>query len=84
MFTLEYAKNPIYVSEDGNAIDLIVKFEEFDRELPFTATTYDTEAHGRDLHARAKAGEFGEIAPYVKPPMPDLQDQPTSDGTQTL
>lgn len=29
------------------------------------ATSNDPEAHGRDLFARAMAGEFGEIAPYV-------------------
>ncbi len=84
MFTLEYAKNPKYNSEDGNQIYLDVKFAEFNEELPFNATTFDTEAYGRDLYARAKAGEFGEIAPYVKFIPPISEDQPTTSGTQTL
>ena len=36
-------------------------------EVPFAADPNDTEAHGRDLFARAVAGEFGLIAEYVEP-----------------
>lgn len=40
--------------------------------VPFTASPDDVEEHGRDLYARAVAGEFGEIAPYVAPvPTPE-------------
>jgi len=35
--------------------------------IPFAASPDDVEAHGRDLYARAIAGEFGVVAPYVKP-----------------
>lgn len=70
MFTLEYIKNPVYYSETGQEIDLIVKWKEFNEEMPFLATSYDPELHGRDLYARVKAGEFGEVAPYVPPPPP--------------
>jgi hypothetical protein len=72
MFTLEYAKDPVYGDATENNIQLIVKWEEFAEEMPFGATTYDPEAYGRDLYARAKAGEFGEVAPYVPPPEPVL------------
>jgi hypothetical protein len=67
MFTLVYAKNPIWASDDGQQISLIVKFEEINEELPFGATSFDPEPHGVDLYNRAKAGEFGEIQPYVPP-----------------
>ena len=80
MFTLQYAKNPVYFDETGNAINLIVKFEEFNNEMPFLATNYDTELHGVDLYNRAVAGEFGEVALYVAPAEPV---QPQSTGTQT-
>jgi hypothetical protein len=79
MFTLEYAKDPFYNNEEGTAIHLTVKWAEFNEEMPFGATSYDTEAHGRDLYNRAKAGEFGEVAAYVAPPEPI---QPQSSGTQ--
>ena len=65
MFTLKYAKDPIWSDATGNAIRLTVRFEEINEDLPFNATSYDPEPHGVDLYNRAKAGEFGEIAPYV-------------------
>jgi len=64
MFTLEYAKNPVWNSDDGQQIHLTVKWEEFDKEHPFNATSFDSMAYGVDLYKRAKTGEFGEIAPY--------------------
>ena len=70
MLTLQYAKDPIYGDSTGNSIILIVKWEEFSEEMPFAATTYDPEAYGVDLYNRAKAGEFGEVAPYVPPAPP--------------
>ena len=81
MFTLKYAKDPIWNSEDGQQIYLTVKWEEFNEEHPFTATSFDPMPHGVDLYNRAKAGEFGEIAPYV-PPV--TQSQPNTTGSQTL
>ena len=80
MLTLQYAKDPVYADVDETVIALIVKWEECAEEMPFGATPWDTEEYGRDLYARAKAGEFGEVAPYVPPP----NSQPTSEGTQTL
>jgi hypothetical protein len=68
MFTLEYAKNPIFNNEEQTSILLTVKWEEFVEEMPFGASSFDCEAHGRELFERAKAGEFGEVAPYVAPP----------------
>ena len=39
--------------------------------IPFTTSPDDPEAHGRDLHARILAGEFGDIEPYIEPdPVP--------------
>jgi len=72
MFTLEYAKDPVYGDDTGNNIQLIVKWEEFNEEMPFGATSYDPMPYGVDLYNRAKAGEFGAVAPYV-PPAPPSQ-----------
>jgi hypothetical protein len=80
MFTLEYAKDPVWADETGNAIVLVVKWEEFNEEMPFGATSYDPMPHGVDLYNRAKAGEFGSIAPFVPPEVV----QPSSQGAQTL
>jgi len=77
MFTLQYAKDPVYNNEEGTAILLTIKWEEFVEEMPFGATAWDPEEHGRDLYNRAKAGEFGEIAPYVAPIIPSIDFEPT-------
>lgn len=86
MFTLEYAKNPVFMSESGDAINLVVKFAEFNEELPFSATSFDPMEHGRDLHTRALAGEFGEVAAYVPPAVNEsgqaTQSQPSTNGAQ--
>lgn len=41
--------------------------------VPFTASPDDPEPHGVELYNRARAGEFGEIAPYVEPPVTRAQ-----------
>ncbi len=82
MLSLEYAKTPVYGNTEGTSIVLNVKWQEFNREMPFTATSYDTMAHGVDLYNRAKAGEFGEVAPYVSSVA--TEDQPSTTGTQDL
>ena len=80
MLTIEYAKNPIWSDDTKNAIELIVKFEEFNEEQSFNATNYDCMSYGVDLYNRAKAGEFGEVQPCNKP----ILEQPTTTGTQTI
>lgn len=81
MFTLEYAKDPVWNDNTGQSIFLIVKWVEFNEEHPFSATSFDSMPHGVDLYNRAKAGEFGQIAPYVPPPEPT---QPQTTGSQEL
>ena len=83
MFTLEYAKDPIWNDDTGQSIFLTVKWGEFNEEMPFTATSYDSMPHGVDLYNRAAAGEFGPIVPYV-PPIVVANNQPETTGTQDL
>lgn len=81
MLTVDFAKNPVWNDDTGNAICLTVKFVEINEELPFTATSYDAMPYGVDLYNRAKAGEFGVVGPYVPPPEPL---NVAVEGTQTL
>jgi len=86
MLTIQYAKDPKSVNEANTEIDLTVKFVEIADELPFTATPYDTEPYGVELYNNAVAGQYGEVAPYVPPPLlpePVVQEQPTTSGTVT-
>ena len=77
MFTLEYAKDPIWNNEEGTAIVLTVKWKEFNEEMPFGACSFDAEPHGVDIFNRAKAEEFGSVAPYVAPILPEIKFEPT-------
>jgi hypothetical protein len=81
MFTIEYVKDLSYASAEGNSIFLTVKWAEFNEEHKFLAATYDPMPHGVALYNRAKAGEFGAIAPYVAPV---VEEQPSTTGSQDL
>ena len=51
-------------------IDLEINHPQFGW-IPFSASPDDVEAHGREIYAAAIAGEFGAIAPYVAPVVPE-------------
>ena len=82
MFNIEYAHSPVFINEDGSCIFMMVKFFEFNEELPFNATSYDSEPHGVDLYNRAKAEEFGTVAECPWPDVSTNNSQPISQGTQ--
>lgn len=82
MLTIQSAHSPSWADAEGVTITLMVKFEEFEEEHPFGANDHDPMPYGRELFARAKAGEFGPIAPFpVVEPSPN---QPQTQGAQTL
>ena len=68
---LEYAKDPKWANAEQTLIDLTIKWDAIDEELPFTASPTDTEAHGRAIFAAAVAGDFGPVADYIQPPEPE-------------
>jgi hypothetical protein len=87
MLTIKSAISPKYITVDNSTIELQVMFEEFgDSILPFAAMANDVEEHGRELYARAIAGEFGEISPYVPPGASAnaANNQPATTGSQDL
>jgi hypothetical protein len=72
---LKSASNPKWVDEAHTSINLTVNFEEIGQDVPFHATPDDTEEHGRDIYARAIAGEFGVIAEWTPPTTDELSQQ---------
>jgi hypothetical protein len=60
-----YANNPKWANRSQTKIDLTVRFEEIEEDLPFTASQDDCEQHGKELFTRALSGEFGEISELV-------------------
>lgn len=66
-------RNPKYVNQEQTMIDCEIEFKKFEGQyLPFTATSYDSAEHGRDIYQRLVNGEWGEIAAYV-PPTPSAE-----------
>lgn len=70
--SMEYtAVNP---RQTPHGILLDLEVPGMDDPLQFLASDRDVEPHGRDLYARAMAGEFGDIVPYDEPPSPSPAD----------
>lgn len=74
-------KTPTWANAENTLIDCVVTFEHIGEPVPFTANPNDPAEHGREIFARCVAGEFGEIAAYVPPPAPVI-DQPTEQAPQ--
>lgn len=55
------AANPRWANAEQTLINLDVETDKFGI-IPFTASSNDSEKYGRDLFARAVAGDFGPIA----------------------
>jgi hypothetical protein len=72
---IEYAKDPRWANEAHTAIDLTVKWSGFSEEHPFTASSTDSEPHGRAVFEAAAAGEFGTVAEC------ELPSEMTNDST---
>lgn len=66
MLTYSDVSIPVFSNAEQTSVDLTVKFSNHDKPVAFTASPYDTEEHGRELYARAVAGDFGKVLPYVK------------------
>ena len=66
------AANPQWADEAQTVINLTVDFDGIG-SVPFTASPHDTEAHGRELYARAFGGEFGSILPVLPKPLSEVK-----------
>ena len=61
--------NPRWVNSEHTAIDCEITTSQLgDEVLPFTASKYDVEAHGRGIFEDIVAGKYGEIAEYIPEP----------------
>jgi len=73
MLTIESVTNPIYQNEEKTSIICEVKFAEFNEPHFFSATAWDNEPHGIEIYNNLKSGQYGEIEPYVPPPLPPTE-----------
>lgn len=90
MFKIEYVKNMQWADVEHTNFTCIVKYEEFSEEHPSGINGTDSYAHIKEIWTKGNAGEYGVIAEYVPPPEPEPpvakpdEEQPTTEGTQTL
>ena len=65
-------RNCKWATEDHSSIECEVNFDGITSEewSPFGANPNDYYEHGREIFAKAVAGEFGEVAEYMPPPPP--------------
>ena len=75
-------KNPVWANEDHTMIDCVITLEAFgNEELPFTASKFDVEKHGRNLFESIKIGNYGTIGEYVAPPITILDNNNSEANT---
>lgn len=67
--TIQSATSPAWADAEQSLIDLLVQFDALPEPIPYTASVADCVQHSRELFARAVAGDFGPVAPYVAPPV---------------
>jgi hypothetical protein len=65
---IEYIKTPVWANANHTMIDVTIKWEGVNDELPFTALPDDVEEHGRVIFEQASQGAFGVVADYTPPP----------------
>lgn len=58
-------RNPRWANNEKTAIDVVMNVDYLKGDIPFTATCYDTEPHGREIFVRCLQGDFGEIADWA-------------------
>ena len=69
--------NPIWANAEHTAINCDVDFDDLREELvPFTAVATGDYEHTHQIFAKCVAGNYGEIAEYVEPPVPEYTPPP--------
>lgn len=68
-------RNPQWANEDGSAINCWIRTNTLIEEVPFSASPDDVEAHGREVYARCRSGEFGQVAPFEIRALPQFVPQ---------
>jgi hypothetical protein len=77
--------NPIWANAEHTAINCDVDFDDLREELvPFTAVASGDYEHSHQIFAECVAGNYGEIAEYVAPPVPEYIPPPAPTKEELL
>ncbi|ECA8972923.1 hypothetical protein ETB55_21810 [Salmonella enterica subsp. enterica serovar Omuna] len=66
--------NPVFSNQTGTMIDITCDIEGVGEGVTFTASETDVMSYGRELYRKALNGDYGEIAPYTPPEIPEEVD----------
>lgn len=72
MFTVQYVKNLEWQDAEHTMFSCVVKYEEFNEEVPAGINATDPYAHIHEIWEKGLAGEYGEIAEYTPPSIPPI------------
>jgi hypothetical protein len=75
MLTIEYVKNLQWEDAERTMFSCVVKYAEFNEELPSGINATDSYAHIQEIWTKGNAGEYGVIADYVPPPEPEFDPE---------
>ena len=76
---MNYTKvlNPIWANAEHTVINCAVDFDDLREELvPFSAVASGDYEHSHQIFAECVAGNYGAIAEYVEPPVPEYVPPP--------
>lgn len=82
MFTVESVTNLQWDNAEHKSFSCFVRYAEFNEEHPACINENDPYAHIQEIWAKGNAGDYGLIAEYVPPSIPE--SQPITQGTQSL
>ena len=78
-------KNPVWANAEHTAIDCEVNFNHLpDEFVPFTANPSDVMEYSKTIFAECVAGQYGEIAEYVAPVVPEYVAPPAPTKEQLM
>ena len=84
---MKYTKvlNPQWANAGHTAINCEVDFDDLREELvPFTAVASGDYEHSHQIFAECVAGNYGAIAEYVEPPVPEYVPPPQPTKAELL
>ena len=78
-------RNPVWSNEEHTRIDCEVDFGHLDDEfVPFTADPTDVMEYSKTIFAECVAGQYGQVAEYVAPVVPEYVAPPAPTKAELL
>tara|TARA_R110000822_G_scaffold63812_1_gene156800 strand:+ start:608 stop:1060 length:453 start_codon:yes stop_codon:yes gene_type:complete len=80
-FTIQYVKEPKWCNLEKTIFECVVKYNEFDYEMPVGVNPIDQYSHIQELWINGNKGDYGIITEY-EPPAPTPVYIPTAEDNK--